>query len=126
MGWAAGFGVVNIAHLRREVSAKARGARGAGWAGEAGLSIKPIVARRTGKTPVSLVTNVSGCWLLGNLGSLGVWADGAALSVWDDGVGAVGCVLADHLVAHDGSAVADADLAGFWFPYILIVVSLSI
>lgn len=53
---------------------------------------------------------------------LGIGADRAALSVWDDGVGAVGCVLADHLVAHDGSTVADADLAGLGFPYILVVV----
>lgn len=59
-------------------------------------------------------------------GTLSIWTDGAALSVWDDGVGAFRCVLADHLVAHDGSTVADADLAGLGFPYILVVVQLSI
>lgn len=58
--------------------------------------------------------------------TISVGADRAALSVWDDGIGTVGCVLADHLVAHDGSTVADADLAGLWFPYILIVVQLSV
>lgn len=54
-----------------------------------------------------------------------IWADWAALSVWDDGVGAVRCVLADHVVAHDGSTVADADLAGVGFPDILVIVQLS-
>lgn len=116
--------------MRRVVSAKARGARGAGWARKARLSIKSIVARRTSRAPVSLGAVISPCWLLGILGSyrtiLRIWADRAALSVWDDGVGTVGGVLADHLVAHDGSTVADADLARLWFPYILIVVQLSI
>lgn len=59
-------------------------------------------------------------------GTLSIWTDRAALSVWDDGIGALRCVLTDHLVAHDGSTVADADLAGLWFPYILVVVQLSI
>lgn len=55
-----------------------------------------------------------------------IWADGAALSVWDDGVRAVRCVLADDVVAHHGAAVADADLAGLRFPNILVVVQLSL
>lgn len=59
-------------------------------------------------------------------GTLGIRTDRAALSLWDDGVGALGGVLADHLVAHDGSTVADADLAGLGFPYILVVVQLSL
>lgn len=59
-------------------------------------------------------------------GTIDVRADGAALSVGDDGVGAVGGVLADHLVAHDGAAVADADLAGLWFPHIFVVVQLAV
>jgi len=118
--------VVNIAHLRRVVSAKARGARGAGWAGETRLSGDSIIARRTSRTPVSLGAVRSLCWLDVSrpLGSIG--ADGAALSVGDDGIGAVRRVLTDHLVAHDGAAVADADLAGFWFPHILVVVQLPV
>lgn len=115
--------------MRRVVSAKARGARGAGWTGKTRLSVESIVARRTRKTPVSLIANASVKWFLSDWlwihASIRVGADRAALSVWDDGISTVGCVLADHLVAHDGSTVADADLAGLWFPYILIVVQLS-
>lgn len=59
-------------------------------------------------------------------GTVGIRADGAALSVWDDGVGAVGRVLADHVVAQNLAAVADADLARFRFPNILVVVQLSV
>lgn len=59
-------------------------------------------------------------------GTVGVGADGAALSEGDLGVGAVRGVLADHLIAEDVAAVADADLAGFWFPHILVVVCQSI
>lgn len=59
-------------------------------------------------------------------GTLSIWTDRAALSLWDDGVGALRGVLTDHLVAHDGSTVADADLAGLGFPYILVVVQLSL
>lgn len=121
--------MVSIAHLRREVSAKARGARGAGWARKTRLSVDSIVARRARNTPVSLGANSSLLRLLHSgidLGIINIGADGAALSVGDDGIGAVGGVLADHLVAHDGPAVADADLAGLWFPYILVVVQLSI
>lgn len=128
MRWASVFGVVNVAHLRREISAKARGARGTGKAGHTRLSIQPIIARRTSGTLVSLGANFSRCLLIviWDRDSIGVGADWAALSVWDDGIGTVGRVLTDHLVAHDVSAVADADLARLWFPYILVVVQLSI
>lgn len=47
-----------------------------------------------------------------------VGADGAALVVGDDRVGAITGVLADDLVAHHGAAVAHADLAWLWFPHI--------
>lgn len=64
----------------------------------------------------------------GSTGSWGtvVWADGAALSVGDDGVRAVRRVLADHVVAQHVAAVANADLAGLRFPNILVVVQLSV
>lgn len=58
----------------------------------------------------------------GGSGTVDIGADGAAFSEGDFGVGAVGGVLADHLVAEDVAAVADADLARFGFPHILIVV----
>lgn len=61
-----------------------------------------------------------GIW--GGHGTVGVGTDGAALSEGDLSVGAVGGVLADHLVAEDVAAVADADLAGLGFPHILVVV----
>lgn len=53
-----------------------------------------------------------------------IGADRAALSIWNVGVFTMGRVVADHLVAQDGPHVAHADLAGFWFPYILVVVRL--
>jgi len=112
--------------LRREVSAKARGARGAGWARRTRLSGDSIIARNTRGTIVSDGASDCRLFFFRHLGSISVGADGTALSVWDDGISTVGCVLTDHLVAHDGSAVADADLAGFWFPYILVVVQLSL
>lgn len=58
--------------------------------------------------------------------TIGVAADGAALALWDVRIFTVGRVLADHLVAHDAPFVANADLAGFWFPYILVVVRLAV
>ena len=54
-----------------------------------------------------------------------IGADRAALSVRDVWVLAVRRVFADHLVAHDVPAVTHADSAGFWFPYILVIVQLS-
>lgn len=66
----------------------------------------------------------SGC-SKGSWGTV-VWADGAALSVGDDGVRAVRRVLADHVVAQHVAAVANADLAGLRFPNILVVVQLSV
>lgn len=62
-------------------------------------------------------------WTLDNWGKEGcgntvVGADGAALIVGNNWVGAVGCVLADDLVAHDCAAVAHTDLAWLWFPYV--------
>lgn len=107
--------------MRREVSAKARGSRGAGWARKSRLSGDSIISRRTNGTRFSWWT----FRVLRNLRII-IRADGAALSIRDDGVGAVRRVLTDHLVAHDRAAVADADLAGLWFPYILVVVRLSI
>lgn len=47
-----------------------------------------------------------------------VGADGAALVMGDDGVGAVSCVLADDFIAHHRAAVAHTDLAWLWFPHI--------
>lgn len=47
-----------------------------------------------------------------------VRADGAALVMGDDGVGAVSCVLADDLIAHHRAAVAHTDLTWLWFPHI--------
>lgn len=47
-----------------------------------------------------------------------VGADGAALVVGDDGIGAVRRVLADHLVAHHRAAVAHADLTWLRFPHV--------
>lgn len=41
-------------------------------------------------------------------------------------VGAVGRVLADHLVAHNGAAVAHADLAWLWFPDVPVIVDLAV
>lgn len=55
-----------------------------------------------------------------------VWADGAALVVGNHWVGAVGCVLADHLIAHNGTAVAHADLAWLWFPDVPVIVDLAV
>lgn len=49
-----------------------------------------------------------------------VGADGAALVVGDDGVGAVWCLLADDLIAHHRAAVAHADLAWFRFPHVTV------
>lgn len=82
--------MVNIAHLRREVSAKARGARGARWARKTRLSGDSIIARRTRQTPVSLGAIVSWLWLRHSCVHGLIRADRAALSVWDDWVGAVG------------------------------------
>lgn len=62
----------------------------------------------------------------GSWGTVDIWADGAALSVGDDGVRAVRRVLADHVVAQHVAAVANADLAGLRFPNILVVVQLSV
>lgn len=47
-----------------------------------------------------------------------IGADGAALVVGDDGIGAVGWFLADDLIAHHRAAVAHTDLAWLWFPHI--------
>lgn len=55
-----------------------------------------------------------------------IWADGAALVCGNYGIRAVDCFFADHIVAHNGPAVAHADLAWLWFPYITIVVDRSI
>lgn len=54
-----------------------------------------------------------------------VGANRAAFSVGNLWIGAVVDVLADHLVAHDCSTVADANPAWLRFPYILIVVRLA-
>lgn len=55
-----------------------------------------------------------------------VWADGAAFAVGNHWVGAVGRVLADHLVAHNGAAVAHADLTILWFPDVPVIVGLTV
>lgn len=59
-------------------------------------------------------------------GNTVVGADGAALIVGDNWVGAVGCVLADDLVAHHCAAVAHTDLAWLWFPYIPVLKHLAV
>lgn len=53
-------------------------------------------------------------------------ADGAALVVGDDGVGALGGVLADDLVTHDVAAVAHADLAWLGLPHVAVRKDLSV
>lgn len=53
-------------------------------------------------------------------------ADGTAFAVGDFWIGAIGRILADHLVAHDASAVADADLAWLGLPNIFVVVQLAV
>lgn len=55
-----------------------------------------------------------------------VGADGAAFVVGDHWIGAVGCVLTDNFVAHDGAAIAHADLAWLGFPDISVVVELTV
>lgn len=66
------------------------------------------------------------CVWLGKGVECTVEADGAAFSIGNLWIGTVWCILADHLIAHDGPAVTDADLAGLRFPYILVVVILTI
>lgn len=55
-----------------------------------------------------------------------IGADGAALVVGDDGVGAVGCVLADDLIAHHRAAVAHTDLTWLWFPHVPVSEDLAV
>jgi len=55
-----------------------------------------------------------------------VGADGAALVVRDNGVGAVCCVLADDLIAHHCAAVAHTDLTWLWLPHIPVCKHLAI
>lgn len=55
-----------------------------------------------------------------------VGADGAALIVGDNWVGAVCRVLADNLVAHDCATVAHTDLAWLWFPYVPVSKHLAV
>lgn len=55
-----------------------------------------------------------------------VGANRAALIVWDHWIGAVGDFLTDDLVAHNGSAVAHADLAWFGFPDVSVIVDLTV
>lgn len=47
-----------------------------------------------------------------------IGADRATLIMRDDGVGAVGCVLADDFIAHHRAAVAHTDLAWLRLPHI--------
>lgn len=65
-----------------------------------------------------LFSLVSDNWSKEGCGHTVVGADGAALIVGNNWVGAVCCVLADDLVAHDCAAVAHTDLAWLWFPYV--------
>lgn len=53
-------------------------------------------------------------------------ADGTAFAVGDFWIGAVGRILANHFVAHNASAIADADLARLGFPNIFVVVELAV
>lgn len=62
----------------------------------------------------------------GKMNNTIIWADGAALVVGDDGVGAVCCVLADDLIAHHRAAVAHADLTWLWLPHIPVSKHLTI
>ena len=124
---ATGFLIVAVGHLRSEVSAEAWRSWRAWGSREARLSRDAISARGAGESPVSFGAGVSlrtlyssAFWV--DWGGVGVGTDGAALSEGDLSVGAVGGVLADHLVAEDVAAVADTDLAGLRFPHILVVV----
>lgn len=55
-----------------------------------------------------------------------IGADGAALIVGDDGVGAVRRILADDLIAHHRAAVAHTDLAWLWLPHIPVSKHLAV
>ena len=55
-----------------------------------------------------------------------VGANRAAFVVWNHWIGAVGYFLADNLVAHNGAAVAHADLAWFGFPDVPVIVDLTV
>lgn len=50
-----------------------------------------------------------------------VGADRTTFSEWDFGVCA-GDVFTDHFIAKDVSVVAYADLAGFGFPYVSVII----
>lgn len=113
--------------MRREVSTKARGARGARGTRWAIYTRDSIIARTARRTRVSLGAKRSlFSSLIWILGSIIVRADRAALSLWNNRVGAFSCVLTDHVIAQGLSVVTDADQAGLWFPYILVIVPLSI
>ena len=46
--------------------------------------------------------------------------------MWDDGVGALGRVLADDLVTHDVATVTHADLAWLGLPHVAVRKDLSV
>lgn len=55
-----------------------------------------------------------------------IGADGAALVVGDDGVGAVRCILADDLIAHHRATVAHTDLTWLRLPHIPVCKHLAV
>lgn len=54
------------------------------------------------------------------------WADGTALSKWNDGIVTVCHILTDDLVTQHCPSVAHADAARLWLPYSTVCILLAI